>query len=211
MATGVQIFLIADVEWAVVGVILALPALVVLRAFEIGQHVVIGPAGAAQVCPIVVVPAVAADIDHGVDGRTAAQSLAARLVPDAPVEPFLRDGVIHVVCRRIRDGEHAGGGDPHAVVAPARLQQADRLAVLRQPACDRAARTAPADNDNVEFVHVVSPQRESVTVCASPAIVLCVSGRSSPASACCRSIHRARIWSLVSRLPSCDQPGSRNR
>jgi len=38
-----------------------------LRAFEIGQHVGIAPAGAAHLCPAVVVARIAAHIQHAVD------------------------------------------------------------------------------------------------------------------------------------------------
>ena len=70
----------------VVGV---LAALVVLRALEVRQHIVVAPAGAAGSGPGVVVGAVAADVDHRVDRAAAAEHLAAREVQAAVVEPGL--------------------------------------------------------------------------------------------------------------------------
>ena len=44
----------------------------VLMLLEVGQHVVPGPTGAAELAPGVVVAGLAAHVDHAVDGRTAA-------------------------------------------------------------------------------------------------------------------------------------------
>ena len=63
-----------------VAVVLARAELVVLGALEHRQDVVVAPAGIAEVAPGVVVGAVAADVDHRVRRRAAAERLAARLV-----------------------------------------------------------------------------------------------------------------------------------
>jgi hypothetical protein len=101
--------------------------LVVLRAAEIGQHLVIAPAGIAQAGPMVVVVAMAAHIEHGVDGAAAAQGLAARLVATAAVQARLGHGLVGVVVQaRGHHGHHAGRRmDEGAAVRPAVFQQAD--------------------------------------------------------------------------------------
>ena len=67
-------------------------ARVVLRAQEIGQQFLVAPSGAAVLVPPgVVVQPVAADVDHRVHRRRAAEHLAARPVNRAPVGPLLRD------------------------------------------------------------------------------------------------------------------------
>ena len=60
---------LVDGERAALAVILAVEIGVVLRALEIGQHVGERPAGIAERSPLIVVAAVAADIDHRVDRR----------------------------------------------------------------------------------------------------------------------------------------------
>ena len=82
-----------DVKRTALAVIFAVEFGIVLRAPEVGQHIRVGPAGVAERGPMVVVGAVAADIDHGIYRAGAAKPLAARLVADAVVEPLLRHGV----------------------------------------------------------------------------------------------------------------------
>src|SRR3984893_6333026 len=53
-------------------------ARLVLRASEIGQHIVERPAGIAELAPMVEIFGLAADIDHAVDRRRTAEHLAAR-------------------------------------------------------------------------------------------------------------------------------------
>ena len=60
------------------------PAL--FRFAEVRQNIGVTPAGEAQTRPIVIVAPVAPRIDHAVDHRRAAQSLAARNVDSPPVE-----------------------------------------------------------------------------------------------------------------------------
>src|SRR5579872_2843821 len=79
-------------ERAALGVIGAVELGIVLRAFEIGQHVRIGPALISERGPLIVVGLVAANIDHGVGGRGSAKTFAARLIADAAVETLLRYG-----------------------------------------------------------------------------------------------------------------------
>src|SRR5262249_15865997 len=69
-----------DIERAAAAVVVVLAIdFAVFRAAEVGQHLAEGPAVIAQRRPVVVVPAVAAHIDHAVDRTAAAQCLAAWL------------------------------------------------------------------------------------------------------------------------------------
>ena len=68
-AGGVGPALVHHVERALAAVPGITAALVVLGAFEIGQHIGVGPAAAAQFGPLIVIEMVAADIDHRVDRR----------------------------------------------------------------------------------------------------------------------------------------------
>src|ERR1700694_5752424 len=71
-----------DMKRAALAVILAIEFGIVLRAFEVGQHIGIGPAGVAKRRPLIVVASVAADVDHGIDRGGAAEPLAAWLITD---------------------------------------------------------------------------------------------------------------------------------
>src|SRR3546814_8044720 len=73
---------VRDAEWPVTAVDLVLAALIAFRPLEVGKHVLVGPAGIAQLAPMVEVLALAADIDQPVDGTRPAEPAAAR--PGAP-------------------------------------------------------------------------------------------------------------------------------
>src|SRR5262249_29835164 len=62
------------------------PLVEALRPLEIGQAMGIGPAGQPLSRPIVVVPRIAADPVHAVNGGGAAEDPAPRLIDSAPVE-----------------------------------------------------------------------------------------------------------------------------
>ena len=156
------VLLIGHVQRAALAVKAVLELLVVFRAFEQRQHLVIRPAGVAQRSPVVVVPPVAAHVQHGVDGAGAAQRLAARLVAPATVEAGLGHGLVGVVVDlRRHHGHHAGRRvDQHALVGPAGLQQADgHVRVFAQAGGQHTAGRAGADDDVVKGlgVHVLSP------------------------------------------------------
>ena len=88
---------VRDAQRPADAVVLGGAAHVVLRAQEVGQHVVPAP---AQLGPLVVVGRVAADVDHRVDRRGAAERLAARQVDAAIVETRLVAGAeVPVVLR----------------------------------------------------------------------------------------------------------------
>ena len=201
--------LIADRERAAGAVEFISAALVVLAGLEVGQHVLIGPAGAAQRGPVVIVPGVAADIEHGVDRARPAQSASARLIAPAPVQALHRLGFERPVRALGQGDQHAGGLDPEIVVGAARFQQADPArGVFAQPARHGAARAATADHDNVELVHPASPLHRCQQRMFKRAVKAMQTYSAGTAS--CRSCQRARIESEVSRLPSWLQPGGAN-
>ena len=68
-AARVRPFLVAHPQRAVIAMEFVFAAHIVFGLFEIGQHVVIGPAGTAEAFPLVVIEGIAADVDHRVDGR----------------------------------------------------------------------------------------------------------------------------------------------
>ena len=59
---------VAYPEWAIGAMVFVVDAFIVLTEPEVGEHILIGPAVIALCRPVVVVLAVAADIDHGIDG-----------------------------------------------------------------------------------------------------------------------------------------------
>ena len=157
MAGGIGRFLVRYKQRPAVAVIRVGPALIRFGLAEIGQYIVIAPAGAALRCPIVVIPLIAADIDHRVDCGGAAKSLAARLIPNAPVQAFLRDSFVLVVRGIADEGHEAGRLDQDIVVAPAGLKQAHPpRSVDRKPPGYRAAAAATADDNVIEAFHDLS-------------------------------------------------------
>ena len=84
------------VPWKLIGA-----ALVVLGLLEERQHVLVAPALVAELAPVVVVPGVAAHVEHGVDRRRAAQRLAARPVHAAVVAMDLRHRLVAPVVGRL--------------------------------------------------------------------------------------------------------------
>ena len=108
----------------------------------------------------------AADIDHGVKRRTAAQHLAARLIALAVVQPLLRDRLEGPVALL---GDHVpdqGAGHPHrpVLVGPACFEQADRYSgIFRQSVGDGASGAAGTDDDVIKFLmHRSSLQRSAL-------------------------------------------------
>ena len=133
-------------------------AFVVLGALEVGQHLVVAPPGPDQVAPLVVVRAIAADVDHGVDRGAAAKDLAARQV-DPPVAAvrLVPGRVIPVLRAAVERRERRR--DVHEVVRvrAARLDQEDAdVRVLSKAVREHAARR-PRTDDHV-VVHAVSPR-----------------------------------------------------
>lgn len=138
-------------------------ALVVLGFLEVGQQVRKRPAGAAQAGPFVVVFGVAPHIQHGIDGRGAAQCLAARLVALAAQQARLGHGFQRPVVdldRLARHHRHHACGQANQQIAALAtgLNQAHAVrAGLGQARGQHAARRAAAHDDVVKFFwHVVS-------------------------------------------------------
>ena len=157
VAGGVGVLLVGDEQRPARAVEVVTPALVRLGALEIGEHVVIAPAGAALGRPVVVIPAVAADIDHRVDRRGTAQAPPARLIAGAPVQPLLRHRLVAIVRVLEQEGHEARRLHQNVVVAPARFKQTHPArAVHRETPRDSAARAATADDDVVETFHDLS-------------------------------------------------------
>ncbi|MCY1354775.1 hypothetical protein D9M69_411670 [compost metagenome] len=130
-------------------------ALVVLRPLEVRQHRVVVPAGVAQALPVVVVPAMAAYIDHAVDRTGAAQDLAARLVAGASVEPRLRHGFEGPVMEAFAHHHHHAGWrlDQQLLVTATGLQQANAdLRILAQARGDRTSAGATAHHHVIEHM-----------------------------------------------------------
>src|SRR5215472_10071979 len=85
---------IADTQGPSRSVVVRSAVFLFFRFLEVGQHVVIAPARVAEIAPAIVVSAVAADIDHRVDGAAAAQDLAPRPVQTALAQLGFRIGVV---------------------------------------------------------------------------------------------------------------------
>ena len=135
-------------------------ALVALRLDEVGQHVVVAPTRVAQRGPMVVVLALAADVDQAVDRTRAAQGLAARPVDAAAVHVRIGVGVETPVVGRVphRLAVADGQVDPERAVGWAGFQQEDtRCGVLTQSRGQYRTRGAGADHDVVEFVCHAAP------------------------------------------------------
>ena len=152
---------LVDAERSALAVIFAVEIGVVLRALEIGQHVRIRPAGVAQRGPVVVVPAMPADIDHGVDGGGAAEPLAARLIADAAVQSLLRHGLERPVVDLAgdhQDQRERRGDNPIVILAAGIEQRHRRARILRQASRHRAAAASRAHHHEIECIrHGKSP------------------------------------------------------
>jgi len=155
--------LVGDLQRPAGGVVVAGAALVVLGLQEIGLDGVPVPALGAEIGPEVVILGLAADVEHGVDGRRAAERLAARLEPAAAVQPGLRhrlEGPV-VDLRPARDHrrDQRRGADEEVLAGAAGLDQADRDGrVLAEPRRQHRAGRAAAGNHVIEF-HAWPPSR----------------------------------------------------
>ena len=126
---------------------------VVFGAQKVGQHLVKRPAGVPLGSPLVVVFALATDVNHGVDGARPTQHLAAGLVAAPTVQPSLRYGVkLPVELPGLRQRGHAQGAvDQHAFVGSASLQQGyPHRRVLGKASGQHTARRAGANDDVVK-------------------------------------------------------------
>jgi hypothetical protein len=109
---------------------LARTQIMVQMVAEDRPHVVPAPALKTHLAPVVVILALAAHVDHGVDGGASAQDLAPGIVQDPAVQAGLGLGLEHPVGAGVADGKEITDRDvePDPVVLAAGLEQADRVA-----------------------------------------------------------------------------------
>ena len=131
------------------------PGRSVLRPAKQRQHVVIAPAGEAELAPAIEIAGIAADIEHPVDRRGTTPALASRHEHPPAAKPLDRLGfeppVAGVGCAHQR--RHAGGhGREQAVVPSAGFDQRHEVAGIgAQPVGDDAAGRAGADDDVIRL------------------------------------------------------------
>ncbi len=146
-------------------------ALPVLRLAEERQHIVPGPAAIAELCPMVEILGLAADIDHPVDRTRPAEHPPARIGDRASRGAGVGLGLeapgqgrmvqqLHVACRYV---------DQRVPVAPARLDQHHPCArVLRQAVGEHTARRTSANDDVIRLHAGVPPQRPGIQQARDP-------------------------------------------
>ena len=137
-------------------------ALVVFCAFEQWQHVLVAPARVALGGPVVVVVAVAAGVDHGIDGAGPTHHLAARLEALAPVEASLRHGL---VAPTEQFQWRCGGKSQRRVDEGGRIRAAGFEQthgdgrVFAQAARHHTAGGTAAHHDVIKFLHAIVSSR----------------------------------------------------
>ena len=136
------------------------PALVVLGADEVREHVIPAPALEAHGGPTVVVGAVAADVDHRVDRRRATEGPPARQVALPAGEAGLGVGDERPVVLARRDREDARRKvDLVGGVGGARLQQAHRHVRVLGQACGKHTTSRAGTGDHVVIGHWAPSQK----------------------------------------------------
>ena len=209
---------VADTEGAAGAVPVVAAAFLVFRTLEVGQHVVIAPAGASELAPVVEVGAVAANVEQAVDGARSAEHLAPRPVETAAAKSRARLGLEHPVGARIVHRLEVADRnmDPDVAVVAAGLEQEHAGAsVGGQPVGQHASGRAGADNDVVPItVHAIlwRPQalsrgvvekctrvmrraassRTSFTIGASKLYSVFMAPAASMSSTCCAGKHEAQ-------------------
>ena len=142
---------IAHAERAALAVIPVLEARVILGLAEIGQHVLIAPAGASHLTPFVVIARIATGIDLRVDRGAAADHLGLRVAKDLVLHVALRNRVPTPAADALGHLREARGQMIERVaIAAARLEQqhVSRRVLGETPGQHRARRTT-ADNDEI--------------------------------------------------------------
>ena len=143
------LFNIGSPQGAVVAVKFVRAAHVVLELAKVRQHVSIAPTGISKRGPLVVVLALAANVDEAVDRRRAPERATARPVDLAPVhlrfglgiEAPIHDRMEH----RLRVADR--NMDPWVAIARAGFQQQHRMAgTCRQSIGKNAARRSATDD-----------------------------------------------------------------
>src|SRR5579872_1899083 len=113
-----------DSPFAATAVMLGIAQEMIVEALEDRQDVIPAPATQAQLPPMIVVRRLAAHRDHGIDGRAAADDLAARIAQATAVQAGLALGLEHPVRARIANGEEVADWyvEPDPVVVATGLQ-----------------------------------------------------------------------------------------
>mmetsp|Transcript_96969 Transcript_96969/g.313097 ORF Transcript_96969/g.313097 Transcript_96969/m.313097 type:complete len:479 (-) Transcript_96969:289-1725(-) len=120
---------LADLEGPSAAVRLAAAAVhaqEVLAPLEEGQNVVVAPALAAQTLrPMIIIPGVAPDVEHVVDGAAAPEALAARPIGHAAVGGLLRGGAVGPIQAAVlqEGARKERPTHPPVLVAAARLDE----------------------------------------------------------------------------------------
>lgn len=150
---AVDVAQIGNVERTVCAVIGGRAVLLMFGLFEIWQDRGEGPAGIAELCPVVEIAGRAADVDHGVDGAGTAEDFAARPVEPAILELRLGFGGIIPVHGGLEEfGEGCGNGNFAGARRAAGFEEQDAdVRVLGEASGENATGGAGADNDVVIF------------------------------------------------------------
>src|ERR1700730_5513709 len=128
------------------------PAHLVLRAPEIGQHILERPPGIAELAPVVEILGLATDIDPAVDRRRDAEHLAARPEDAAVGGTGVGLGLVAPVDARIGEGlaEAQRDVDPAVLVLAAGFEQHHPgRRVFAEPRRDRAPGGSSTDHDKI--------------------------------------------------------------
>jgi hypothetical protein len=158
---------VGHAERAAGAVIVVGPALLVLGALEVGQHVLIRPADIAELTPHVEILRLSPHVEQAVDGAGAAEHAAARPGDRAAIEMGLGAGAELPGHGRVGEVAVVAGGDvdPGVAVASAGLDKSNLDAgVLAQAVGQHAACRARTDNDIVEFA-AIHPVRSPISRC----------------------------------------------
>ncbi len=155
-------------ERAVDAVITVIDLGVALHGAEVRQNVRIGPPGAApeKGVPAIEVLALAAHVDHRIDGAAAAENPRLRHDRRASVELRLRDGLVHLQIVFAREIFHVAGGhlqDRRLLLLSSLDQENPRAAVANEPGRGDAAGGAAADDDVVVMIRHDPPGANSAS------------------------------------------------
>jgi len=115
---------------------------VAFAADEVRQHVAPAPAGVAERGPVVVILALATDVDHRVDARRATEHLAARHIAAAAIQARLRhrlEGVVVQLAGHHQYGTRGHRSQPVADVGTGFQHQHLGARVFAQAAGERRA------------------------------------------------------------------------
>ncbi len=150
-------------------------AAVRFESAEVGRDIRRAPAARAELRPAVVVPGVAAHVDHAVDGAAATEPLARGPLVRATTNGWVGlSGITPVVLGVVNDGDGQCGHTKSDVrVGLAGLEERDLDAPIRQACRHRATRRSPSNDDDVGlfgscvFCHAGADSRMSGAKCCS--------------------------------------------